>query len=110
MLAIAWLSAAGPRERSDVRPPTPSFAAAHDIVISRCSMCHAAEPVWAGIATPPKGVHLDTPERVATQARLIDIQAVRSNAMPPGNVTEMTAEERAVLAAWLASRTQRVTP
>ena len=37
------------------------FAAAADIVISRCSMCHAAEPVWPGITTAPKGVLLDTP-------------------------------------------------
>jgi uncharacterized membrane protein len=110
MLAIAWLSAAGPRERSDVKPPAPSFAAAHEIVVSRCSMCHAAEPVWAGFSTAPKGVHLDTPERVAAQARLIDIHAVRSSAMPPGNVTEMTTDERAELAAWLASRTQRGLP
>jgi len=28
---------------------------------------------------------------------------VRSNAMPPGNVTAMTAEERQILAAWLAA-------
>jgi uncharacterized membrane protein len=26
---------------------------------------------------------------------------VRSNAMPPGNVTDMTADERRALAAWL---------
>jgi uncharacterized membrane protein len=106
MLAIAWLSAAGPRGRRDAEPPATSFAAALDVVTSRCSMCHAAEPVWAGITTAPKGVRLDTPERVATQARLIEIQAVRSNAMPPGNVTEMTPEERGLLAAWLAARSR----
>ena len=27
-----------------------------EIVMGRCSMCHAAEPVWAGIAIAPKGV------------------------------------------------------
>jgi uncharacterized membrane protein len=27
---------------------------------------------------------------------------VRSSAMPPGNVTDMTPDERATLAAWLA--------
>jgi uncharacterized membrane protein len=106
MLAIAWLSAAGPRGHRDAEPPATSFAAALDVVTSRCSMCHAAEPVWAGITTAPKDVRLDTPERVATQARLIEIQAVRSNAMPPGNVTEMTPEERGLLAAWLAARSR----
>ena len=34
---------------------------------------------------------------------MIAINAVRSRAMPPGNVTEITPEERQVLAAWLAA-------
>jgi uncharacterized membrane protein len=43
----------------------------------------------------------DAPERIHRQARLIAVYAVRSNAMPPGNVTEMTGEERRTLAAWI---------
>jgi uncharacterized membrane protein len=65
-------------------------------------MCHAREPVWAGITHAPKDVSLDTPERIRLHARMIEINAVRSSAMPPGNITEMTAQERATLAAWLA--------
>ena len=34
-------------------------------------------------------------------AWLIGLYAVRSNAMPPGNVTEMTPEGRRTLAAWI---------
>jgi uncharacterized membrane protein len=104
MAAIALLSGAGPRETtSGALPATPTFAAVTDIVQSRCSMCHAREPVWAGIAYAPKGVVLDDGERIRAHARLIDINAVRSNAMPPGNVTDMSAEERRALAAWLAA-------
>jgi uncharacterized membrane protein len=103
MIAVAWLSAAGPREmRSGALPPA-NTTAATDIVMSRCSMCHAAEPVWARIAHAPLGIMLDNADRIRLHARLIDINAVRSNAMPPGNVTDMTAEERATLAAWLAA-------
>jgi len=76
----------------------------NDIVSSRCSMCHAAEPVWAGIAVAPNGVLLDTPERVARQAAAIRLQAVLTTAMPPNNVTGMTLEERRALAAWIARR------
>jgi uncharacterized membrane protein len=102
MLLIAWLSTAGPRQaltrdaasRIDV-------AAAEEIVTSRCSMCHGPEPVWSGIVAAPGGVLLDTPEHIRQHARLIDLYAVRSNAMPPGNLTEMTLEERKTLAAWL---------
>ena len=71
--------------------------------MSRCSMCHAAEPVWDGIPAAPKGVLLDTDEQNNCPASLIDIVAVRSNFMPPGNITEMTNDERLVLASWLAA-------
>jgi uncharacterized membrane protein len=104
MIAIAWLSAAGPRMAIEgALPPPPKFKQVADIVISRCSMCHAAEPVWDGIPAPPEGVMLDSPEQITLHARLIDIVAVRSLAMPPGNITEMTPQERLVLASWLAS-------
>jgi uncharacterized membrane protein len=99
-----WLTTFGPREdtRSSL-PATPQFADVANIAMSRCSMCHTREPVWAGIPAPPNGVILDTPERVKAHARLIDINAVRSNAMPPGNITEITLDERRALAAWLAA-------
>jgi len=104
MIAVAWLSGAGPRETTTgALPRTPKFSAVTNIVISRCSMCHASEPVWAGIGAAPKGVMLDDAARIHQHAQLIDINAVRSHAMPPGNITEMTADERRTLAAWLAA-------
>jgi len=104
MLAIAWLSGAGPRGAAFGQlPATPQFAAVESIVLSRCSMCHASQPVWLGFAAAPGGVRLDNAERIRLHARLIEIHAVRSHAMPPGNVTFMTADERRILAAWLAA-------
>jgi uncharacterized membrane protein len=104
MLAVAWLSAAGPRQlTTGALPPTPTFKQVSNIVISRCSMCHAAEPVWAGIPAAPKGVMLDNGEQIRVHAHLIDIFAVRSQAMPPGNITEMTPKERLTLASWIAA-------
>jgi uncharacterized membrane protein len=102
--AIVWLSAAGPRTAAvSALPPAPKFSEVSEIVLSRCSMCHAAEPVWAGIPAAPKGVLLDSDDQIRVHAPLIDIVAVRSNFMPPGNITEMTNEERLVLASWLAA-------
>jgi uncharacterized membrane protein len=72
-----------------------------DVVSTRCVMCHAPEPVYQGIGEAPKGVLLDTPEHIAAFAPAIRAQAVMTHAMPPNNITEMTAEERAVLARWL---------
>ena len=103
MAAIAWLSAAGPREAPIAATSPPAFAAVTEIVVGRCSMCHAAQPVWDGIATAPKGIQLDTPEAIRRNARLIALQAAHSSAMPPGNVTELSAADRGNLAAWYAA-------
>jgi uncharacterized membrane protein len=105
-LLIVWLSSLPPagEEQGAAAPAAPaSFAAVEEIVLSRCSMCHMAEPVWEGVAVPPKGVLLETPEQILAQAHKIGMQAVRTHAMPPGNVTELAPEERQVLAAWLAA-------
>jgi uncharacterized membrane protein len=103
MLTIAWLSGAGANIEMGSLPPAPKFKQVADIVSSRCSMCHASEPVWDGIVAAPEGVLLDSNEQIALHARLIDIVAVRSKAMPPGNITEMTPQERLTLASWIAS-------
>ena len=105
MIAIGLLSAAGPREiKTGSLSVEPTFANVQEIILSRCSMCHAAEPVWDGIITAPRGIRLDDEEHIRRNARLIGRNAGWASAMPPGNVTEMTGEERAVVAAWASSR------
>ncbi len=115
--AVVGLSMAGPagpaKGRRAEASPTPTqvtFRQVEDIVISRCSMCHAAEPVWSPLeryqrpmSHPPKHVKLETPDQLRAHLREIKLQAVYSNAMPPGNITDMTEAERAVLAAWVAA-------
>ncbi len=75
------------------------FSRVESIVAERCAPCHSATPTMAN--APPKGVVLDTPDQIAARAREIEQQAVAARAMPPGNVTGITDEERDVLAAWL---------
>jgi uncharacterized membrane protein len=105
VITIGWLSAAGPPGAAVGALPNtqPKFSEVEEIVLSRCSMCHASEPVWASIATAPKAVLLDRPDHIQRNAKLIGRSAVWSIAMPPGNVTEMTGQERAIIAAWLAA-------
>lgn len=104
MIAITLLSAAGPRDAKVGSAHAPAtFANVEEIVLSRCSMCHGAEPVWASIVTAPKGILLDDSAHIARNARLIGRNAAWSNAMPPGNVTEMTSDERALIAEWLSA-------
>ena len=69
----------------------------------RCSMCHAAEPGWDGIAWPPKGVKLETEAEIAHAAKRIYLQAGVSHAMPPGNLSYMEPEERAAIVRWFRS-------
>jgi len=78
----------------------PGFEEAQDIVLGRCSMCHAREPGWGGLGHAPGGVHLETASDIARHARDIYLQAGVTHAMPPGNVTWMDEELRAALRAW----------
>ena len=76
------------------------FPAVRDTVLGRCSMCHTAEPAYEGVYHAPKGVVLDSDAAIAEHAREIYLQAGRSHAMPPANVTQITDAERALLVAW----------
>jgi uncharacterized membrane protein len=84
----------------------PHFADARDVVIQRCSMCHAQTPAWEGLPAPPKGVRFDEDRLIAQQAGLIELQAVRSRAMPPrgvSHIVDLPEADRRILAAWLAA-------
>ncbi|MGF7005682.1 putative membrane protein [Aminobacter sp. BE322] len=76
------------------------FPAVRDTVLGRCAMCHADTPSYEGVYQAPKGVKLETDAQIAQHAREIYLQAGRSHAMPPGNVTQITPEERQMLASW----------
>jgi uncharacterized membrane protein len=74
------------------------------IMDARCVSCHAEKPAFPGLAEAPKGVKLDSPERIQAQAATIYQQSVLSKAMPPGNLTGLTEEERQLLERWYRSR------
>ena len=82
------------------------FPAVRDTVLGRCAMCHAAEPSYEGVYQAPKDVVLESDAAIANQAREIYLQAGRSHAMPPGNVTQITPEERALIVAWFEEARQ----
>ncbi|WP_170473794.1 urate hydroxylase PuuD [Ruegeria arenilitoris] len=112
-IAIMWLSTAPmyePLEEAEATPLTPfeqrfaaadGFDEAHDVVLGRCSMCHAREPVWEGILWAPKGVLLETKADIARNAQQIYLQAGVTHAMPPANVTYMEEEDREAIVRWV---------
>ena len=77
------------------------FQAVRNIIDSRCLGCHAAKPTFQGLNEAPKGIVLDTPQQIRAQAGAILAQTVVSNAMPPGNLTAITDQERALLGRWV---------
>ncbi|ACR28471.1 urate hydroxylase PuuD [Burkholderia glumae] len=99
LLALVWTAP---------RPVAPQALAANrpqltirdiqPVLEQRCVACHAAKPTMMGSA--PAGVMFDTPEEIAQNAQRIYQQAVQLKAMPIGNVTHMTDDERKQLAAW----------
>ena len=78
-----------------------AFAKVQGVLNQRCVSCHAAQPTQAGFAQPPKGILLDSPEQVAANAEKL-AETVANRYMPIGNLTEMTDDERALIAAWFA--------
>ncbi|WP_322894691.1 MULTISPECIES: urate hydroxylase PuuD [unclassified Yoonia] len=117
-IVIAWLSTAPGHdsyEEAETRALTAyeqqfagaaGFQEAHDIVIGRCSMCHAREPVWGNMQWAPKGVFLETEADIAHHARAIYVQSGISHAMPPANITQIPDADRATLAAWYRAATE----
>ena len=72
-----------------------------DVMEARCVQCHAASPSQPGFAAAPLGVILDTEAHLLLQAE--NVKKVTANKyMPLGNITGMTDEERALVAAWNA--------
>ncbi|SHF27268.1 Uncharacterized membrane protein [Modicisalibacter ilicicola DSM 19980] len=69
------------------------------IMNDRCVQCHAQNPSHPGFNAPPAGVALDSEEQTKLQAQVIK-QVVASGYMPLGNVTKITDQERAAIAAW----------
>ncbi len=77
-----------------------AFSAVAPVIAQRCATCHALSPTSPGFSSPPAGVVLETPAQIAARADDIRSQ-VASKAMPLGNVTAMTDEERALVVAWV---------
>ena len=93
MLGIMWMTApepvAGGAEVSDSEMTA--------IMVSRCVSCHAAVPSQAGFSAAPKGIELDSLEKIATHREAINQVTVLTRTMPLGNLTGMLAEERQVV-------------
>jgi len=98
VIALAFLIM--PRAPEIVPGKTASLAQVQQVMALRCASCHAATPTQPGFAAAPGGIMLDTPERINALAQKIHQQVVLTKVMPPGNLTNITDNERAIIAVW----------
>jgi uncharacterized membrane protein len=71
------------------------------IMRKHCVMCHAANPTHESFREAPKNIILETAADLKKHAAVIFAQTVQTRAMPLGNQTEMTDDERVMLGRWL---------
>jgi uncharacterized membrane protein len=101
ILAAIWLTAP--------RAPAAGRAAVSDadvltLTARHCTMCHAKKPTHESFQEAPKNVTLESIGEIRKYAALILTQTVQNKAMPLGNQTAMTDEERAELGQWIAAQ------
>ena len=102
LAVVAWWTA--PRVLALPKLDGPvTFEQVRTIVGQRCSTCHSSAPTFPGVAQPPAGVVLQSPQSIAQNAQRIYQQVVVTRIMPLGNVTQITDQERAVIAAWVTA-------
>lgn len=75
-------------------------AAVREVFTARCVSCHADRPTNTAFTAAPKGLSLESDERIRASAQLIYQQVVLSRAMPLGNQTGMTEDERELISRW----------
>jgi len=77
--------------------PEKTLVNAQEIIVSKCSMCHAKEPLWENMKNAPKLVNLETPTDIINNIDNIYKQSVLSYAMPPGNISFLEENERSLI-------------
>ena len=84
--------------------PPATLAEIHTIIEARCASCHHDSPTHPGFAAAPAGVKFNDANSVDAQAQVIHQQAVVTRAMPIGNLTGMTEQERLRVASWYSAK------
>ena len=102
-LLTIYISYSGKPELSEMKGnatlinkiPKPILANAQEIIVSKCAMCHAREPLWENMANAPKLIRVETKKDIVDNIDNIYSQSVLSFAMPPGNLSFIEDHERA---------------
>src|SRR5438552_5976398 len=79
------------------------FPAVEKVFEARCVTCHSSTPTRAGFTVAPKGVLFDTQAEIVANARRAYEPVGGTKAMPLGNVTGITDDERELIGRWVRS-------
>ena len=106
LLLAALIFALRPEPKLDIvdNNAFPSTADIFPVIQARCVTCHAARPDHPGFAAAPVGILLDREEAVDLQALIIFNAVIVTRSMPLANATQMSDEERDLIARWYAGR------
>ena len=98
--AVAWMTQPKVIELPPVEGEV-TFNRVRAIVGQHCIQCHSPQPTFPGYTQPQAGVLLHTPADLVQNAPRLYQQVIVTRIMPLGNLTQMTDQDRAVLAAWV---------
>ncbi|HVL75362.1 MAG TPA: urate hydroxylase PuuD [Noviherbaspirillum sp.] len=99
-IAPSPVQRAAPVAGADAPAAAVDTARIREVVMQRCAVCHSAQPTQPGFASAPAGVMLHTEDLMRQHAERIYRTTVQTRSMPIGNLTNMTEEERALIAQW----------
>ena len=103
VLLLAVIVAISPRPTASTAIVDASVDEVRGVVLARCTNCHAEVPSHPSFPSPPAGVVLESEADILANATRIYQQTVVLRAMPIGNLTGITEEERALVARWYES-------
>ena len=93
ILAVIVLLKPAPAAAPAASATPVTYAQVKQVLEQRCYMCH-------GEAAQMKGIRLDQIESVRTHAQGIYQQVVVTRQMPMNNATQITEDERQLIARW----------
>jgi len=106
LILLVVAAAIAPRTNAASPAQSASLAQVRAIIEHRCTTCHAATPTHPAFPAAPGGVVLETGEQILAEASRIYQQTVVTKAMPIGNLTGITDDERLLLDHWYQGMAQ----
>ena len=103
LILLAVAAAIVPGSRAAIGGNTVDFNQLRSVIHERCTICHSANPTHSAFPAAPGGVVFDNDEQIVAEAARIHQQTVVVRGMPIGNLTQITEEERAIIAQWYQS-------